>query len=162
MKKHSQIPYQIFKNFTHSDFRGGIEKNLDLKIEKKFNFRVKESCFSYSKKGTLRGLYIQTGRMMERKIVTLIYGTVYWFILNLKNKKQQKLIKLKKRYSLYVSRGFAHGCYASEDSLLHIMSDKVFNNKFSKNFSWFDKNLNIKYLKKFKNILYDDKTKNEI
>jgi dTDP-4-dehydrorhamnose 3,5-epimerase-like enzyme len=156
------MAYKIFKNFTYNDFRGGIEKNLYLEIEKKLNFKVKESCFSYSKKGTLRGLYIQTGIMMERKIITLIYGTVYWFILDIKNKKKQKLIKLKKHHSLYVPKGFAHGCYASEDSLLHIMSDKVFNNKFSKNFSWFDKNLNIKYLKRFKNVLYKDKINNEI
>ena len=154
--------YQIFKNFIYNDFRGSIEKNLYLKIEKKLNFKVKESCFSYSKKGTLRGIYTQTGGMMERKIITLIYGTVYWFILEVKNKNKQKLVKLKKHHSLYVPRGFAHGCYASEDSLLHIMSDKVFNNKFSKNFSWFDKDLNIKYLKIFKKILYEDKTQNEI
>ena len=123
--------YQIFKNFTYNDFRGSIEKNLYLKIEKKLNFKVKESCFSYSKKGTLRGIYTQTGGMMERKIITLIYGTVYWFILEVKNKNKQKLVKLKKHHSLYVPRGFAHGCYASEDSLLHIMSDKVFNNKLT-------------------------------
>ena len=152
------MSYKIFKNFIFNDFRGGIEKNLDQKTIKKLNFKVKESCFSHSKKGTLRGIYIQTGSMMERKIITLIYGKVYWFIMDVKNKKKQNLIKLKKHYSLYVPRGFAHGCYASEDSLLHIMSDKIFNNKFSKNFSWFDKDLDIKYLKRFKKILYEDKT----
>jgi dTDP-4-dehydrorhamnose 3,5-epimerase-like enzyme len=153
------MTYQIFKNFIFTDFRGWIEKNLDKKIKKKLNFKVKESCFSYSKKGTLRGIYTQTGSMMERKIITLVYGKVYWFIMDVKNKKKQNLVKLKKRHSLYVPRGFAHGCYASEDSLLHIMSDKVFNNKFSKNFSWFDRDLDIKYLKRFKNILYEDKIK---
>jgi dTDP-4-dehydrorhamnose 3,5-epimerase len=153
------MSYKIFKNFIFNDFRGGIEKNLDQKIIKKLNFEVKESCFSYSKKGALRGIYTQTGSAMERKIITLIYGKVYWFIMDIKNKKKQKLVKLKKGHSLYVPIGFAHGCYSSENSLLHIMSDKVFNNKFSKNFSWFDKDLDIKYLKRFKNILYEDKTK---
>ena len=153
------MTYQNFKNFIFNDFRGGIEKNLDQKTIKKLNFKVKESCFSYSKKGTLRGIYTQTGVMKERKIITLIYGKAYWFIMDIKNKKKQKLVKLKKGHSLYVPTGFAHGCYSSEDSLLHIMSDKVFNNKLSKNFSWFDKNLDIKYLKRFKNILYEDKTK---
>ena len=42
------------------------QKNLDYKLQEKLNFKVVESCFSFSKKGTLRGIYIQTGKMMEK------------------------------------------------------------------------------------------------
>tara|TARA_S200000501_G_C20804056_1_gene735327 strand:- start:64 stop:525 length:462 start_codon:yes stop_codon:yes gene_type:complete len=152
------LSYKIFKNVLYKDYRGGIEKNLDFKLQKKLNFKVIESCFSFSKKGTLRGIYIQTGKMMEKKIITLLSGKVSWFIMNYKNTKYRRLIKLKKNYSLYIPAGYAHGCYAHEDSILHIISDKKYNEKYSKHFSWYDKQLNIKYIKNFKKVMYKDKT----
>ena len=152
------MSYKIFKNVLYKDFRGGIEKNLDFKIQKKLNFKVVESCFSFSKKGTLRGIYIQTGKMMEKKIITLLSGKVSWFIMNYKNTKYHRLIKLKKNYSLYIPAGYAHGCYAHEDSILHIISDKKYDEKYSKHYSWYDKKLNIKYIKNFKKVMYKDKT----
>ena len=78
--------------------------------------------------------------------------------MNYKNTKYRRLIKLKKNYSLYIPAGFAHGCYAHEDSILHIISDKKYDEKYSKHYSWYDKKLNIKYIKNFKKVMYKDKT----
>ena len=43
----------------------------------------------------------------------------------LQNTKYRKLINLKKIIP-FIPKGCAHGCYAHEDSMLHIISDKKF------------------------------------
>ena len=109
MKKHSQIPYQIFKNFTHSDFRGGIEKNLDLKIEKIAvtlfgTVKLKSLLIKDHHKDTLLSVkqlntnFIDFYNLDQWKRGDLIFGDIRLidFYLNIKNYKGEKYTNLDK------------------------------------------------------------------
>ncbi len=142
--------YKIFKNLLLKDNRGYLQKNLLLDIKKKTGFQVVESFFSYfSKPNVVRGIYMQTGRGIEAKLLTLIEGELTWVIVDMRKKSKNYLknykIKLKKNETVYIPEGYAHGAISQSKSLLHIFANKKYNNKNSININWKDPTLNIKW-----------------
>ena len=142
--------YRVFKNNLLKDNRGFLQKNLLIEIKKKTKFRIVESFFSYSSKpNTVRGIYMQTGKNIEAKLLTLIYGNLFWVIVDLRKKSNNYLksykIKLKKFETVYIPEGFAHGSVSHSPSLLHIFTNKKYNDFKSMNIHWRDPDLNINW-----------------
>ena len=142
--------YKIFRNFLLRDKRGFLQKNLLLNIQKKTGFKIVESFFSYcSKPNVVRGIYMQTGKGIEAKLLTLIEGKLTWLIVDMRKSSKNFLknyrIKLKKFETVYIPEGYAHGSISQSKSLVHIFANKKYNNKNSINVNWKDTYLNIKW-----------------
>jgi|TARA_B110000495_G_C22861954_1_gene502616 dTDP-4-dehydrorhamnose 3,5-epimerase-like enzyme len=142
--------YKKFHNHLLKDNRGYLQKNLLIDIKKKTGFKIIESFFSYfSKPNVIRGIYMQTGKSMEAKLITLIEGKLTWVIVDMKKNSKNFLknhkIKLKKFETVYIPEGYAHGAISHTKSLLHIFSNKKYNDKNSIKINWKDPSLNIKW-----------------
>ena len=61
-----------FKNLILRDNRGFLQKNSLIEINKKTGFKIVETFYSYfSKANVVRGIYMQTGKDIEAKLLTL-------------------------------------------------------------------------------------------
>ena len=125
----------IFKNINLNDKRGILDKFLDEKTIKSLNFNVVEIQISKSKKNVFRGIYMQTGKFKEAKLIKLLRGKLVWFAIDLRKKSNTfgKLFSfnLKNNQFLYLPRGFAHASYSIEFSEVLIIADNKYNNKSS-------------------------------
>ncbi len=142
--------YKVFKNQLLKDKRGYLQKNPLLNIQKKTGFKIVESFFSYfSKSNVIRGIYMQTGKSKEAKLITLIYGKLTWIIVDMRKNSKNFLknyrIKLKTSETIFIPEGYAHGAISQTKSLLHIFANKRYNEKNSIKINWKDPSLNIKW-----------------
>ena len=55
------------KNLVLTDKRGSLLKNFSI-IKKKI--KIQESIFSYNNANVIRGIYMQTGKYNESKLIT--------------------------------------------------------------------------------------------
>jgi dTDP-4-dehydrorhamnose 3,5-epimerase len=142
--------YKKFKNHFLKDNRGFLAKNSISNIQKHTKFKIVETFYSYfAKPNVVRGFYMQTGKNMEAKLLTLISGDLTWIIIDMRKKSKNFLknykIRLKKFETVYIPKGFAHGAISHKASLLHIFSNKKYSDKNSININWKDPSLNIKW-----------------
>lgn len=142
--------HKKYKNLILKDNRGFLQKNSLRDINKKTGFKVVESFYSYfSKPNVVRGLYMQTGKDIEAKLLTLIYGNLTWVIVDMRRKSKNFLknykLKLKKFETVFIPEGYAHGAISHEASMLHIFANKKYNNKNSININWKDPDLKIQW-----------------
>ena len=139
-----------FKNLILRDNRGFLQKNSLIEINKKTGFKIVETFYSYfSKANVVRGIYMQTGKDIEAKLLTLIHGDLTWVIVDMRKKSKHFLknykLRLKKFETIYVPEGFAHGAISHKPSLLHIFANKKYNDKNSININWKDPDLKIRW-----------------
>ena len=154
--KENQIKY--LKNVFIKDKRGFLNKVLDSKKLKKLNFKIVESQFSYKKKKNIfRGFYMQIGKSVERKLITLISGKAIWFAVDLRKKSKNfgyvHKIKLNKFNTIYIPKGFAHGSLSLSPCMIQISVDNNYNQKNSIGININDSELNFKISSKLKNKL---------
>ena len=145
------------KNLVLLDKRGSLLKNYSA-LKKKFT--IKESIFSYNKPDVIRGMYMQTGKFCETKLITMIYGSLTWVAVDLRKKSKTFMkvykIKLTKNDSIFIPKGYAHGSISHKETLLHIMTDNVYNDKKAVKIKYNDKSLKIKWPIKKKMIISND------
>ena len=145
------------KNLILIDKRGSLLKNFSI-LKKKIT--IKESIFSYNKPNVIRGLYMQTGRFCESKLITMIYGSLTWVAVDLRKKSKTFMkvhkIKLKKNETIFIPKGYAHGSISHKETLLHIMTDNVYNDKKAIKIIYNDKDLKVKWPIKKKIIISKD------
>ena len=142
--------HKKYKNLILKDNRGFLQKNSLRDINKKTGFKIVESFYSYfSKPNVVRGLYMQTGKDIEAKLLTLIYGNLTWVIVDMRRKSKNFLknykLNLKKFETIYIPEGYAHGAISHEASMLHIFANKKYNNRNSININWKDPDLKIRW-----------------
>ena len=142
--------FKVFKNRLLKDNRGFLHKVYNEEILKNTKFKPVETFFSnYSQPNVIRGIYMQTGKYCEAKLLTLLYGDIRWLILDLRKKSdtylKYKFIKLKKNNTYFIPEGFAHGSISMKESLVYIMANKVYNAKKSVNIHWRDKTLKVRW-----------------
>lgn len=142
--------YKKFKNIVLKDNRGYLQKNSLKDIKKKTKFQIVETFYSYfSKANVVRGLYMQTGKNVEAKLITLIDGDLTWVIVDMRRKSKNFLknykLRLKKFETIYIPEGYAHGAISHKPSLLHIFANKKYNDKNSININWKDPDLKIQW-----------------
>jgi len=163
-KKKINFP-KLFYFFESKDVRGSFCKIFNKKIQKKFNFKIKEVNFSFNKrKGTLRGLHYQALPKNEDKFVCCIKGKVYDVVLNIQKKTksflkyQSFILEEKKRQILYIPKGYAHGFQTmTNDCVLVYLHSENFDKKLDKGIYALDKKFKIKWPVKQK--IFSDKDK---
>jgi dTDP-4-dehydrorhamnose 3,5-epimerase len=106
---------------------------------------------SFSKKGVLRGLHLQTGLSGQAKLVTVISGKVLDVVVDLRKGSKtfghsfQLELDGISRNMLYVPEGFAHGFSAIEDSLFLYKCSNEYDPTNETGIIWNDGDLNINW-----------------
>ena len=102
---------KLIKSQIYNDKRGYLRETFINKLFKKnFVFDV----MSFSKKGVLRGLHIQTIKP-QAKIITVTHGKILDVVVDLRKKSKSFgkyfsiVISDKSDFSFYIPEGFAHG-----------------------------------------------------
>ena len=139
---------KIIKTKIFFDKRGFFKEVYKEKlIKKRFPFNV----MSYSKKGVLRGLHIQS-KKTQAKIITVTSGKIFDVAVDLRKKSKSFgkyfsiIISQESDFSLYIPEGFAHGflCLSDECTINYACTN--YRDKSSeKTLSWNDKTINIKW-----------------
>lgn len=114
---HEDCRGQFFKNFNKSSFNGF---GLDLEF--------RESYFTFSRKGVIRGMHFQTPPHDHFKLVTVIEGSISDVVIDLRRGSPTYLqymaveLSSENRRSVYIPRGCAHGFLSlSESAIIHYM-----------------------------------------
>ncbi len=143
IKDIKKVKTKIFKD--KRGFFKEIYKNKILK--KKFIFDV----MSYSKKGILRGLHIQT-KFPQAKLITVTSGKIMDVAVDLrKNSKSfgkyySTIISQDSDFSLFIPEGFAHGFLClSQTCTINYKCSEYRNKKSEKTLRWDDEQINIKW-----------------
>ena len=143
IKDIKKVKTKIFKD--KRGFFKEIYKNKILK--KKFIFDV----MSYSKKGVLRGLHIQT-KFPQAKLITVTSGKIMDVAVDLRKNSQSfgkyysTIISQVSDFSLFIPEGFAHGFLClSRTCTINYKCSEYRNKKSEKTLRWDDKQINIKW-----------------
>ena len=139
---------KLIKSKIFKDNRGYLRETFRNKlIKKKFIFDV----MSFSKKGVLRGLHIQT-KKSQAKIITVTHGRVLDVAVDLRKKSKtfgkyfSIVISDKSDFSFYIPEGFAHGFLClSENCTLNYKCSEYRHQKSETTLKWDDKSVNIKW-----------------
>jgi len=140
------------------DSRGIFLKLFGSKFLNKYKFNIREVNLVYNKKkNTFRGFHFQKRPFSEKKIVTVISGSIIDFSvnLNIKSKNFGKIyeykISAKNPKMIKIPNYCAHGYLTLENNTTVIyFSDKAYQKKFEVAISYKDKDLNFKLKKKIK------------
>lgn len=145
------------KNLVLTDKRGSLLKNFSI-IKKKI--KIQESIFSYNNANVIRGIYMQTGKYNESKLITLIFGSLTWIAVDLRKESKNFMrihkIKLKKNETIFIPKGYGHGSVSHKKTLVHIMTDNIYNDKNAIKIIYNDKTLKINWPVKKKVIISKD------
>tara|TARA_Y100000768_G_C23758170_1_gene577277 strand:+ start:132 stop:653 length:522 start_codon:yes stop_codon:yes gene_type:complete len=140
---------KIIKSKIYKDKRGYLRETFKNNLIKtiKFPFDV----MSYSKKGVLRGLHIQT-KLKQAKIITVTHGKIFDVAVDLrKNSKNfgkyfSIIITDKSDFSFFIPKGFAHGFLClSKYCTVNYKCSEYRDEKSEKTLAWDDKKVNIKW-----------------
>jgi len=152
---------KLIKSKIFKDSRGYLRETFRNKlIKKKFIFDV----MSFSKKGVLRGLHIQT-KKSQAKIITVTHGKVLDVAVDLRKKSKtfgkyfSIVISDKSDFSFYIPEGFAHGFLClSENCTLNYKCSEYRHQKSETTLQWDDRSVGIKW--PIQNPLLSKKDKN--
>lgn len=146
---------------NYTDFRGGLHRTYD---ENEFenagiSTRWLQESYSHTQKAnTLRGFHVSLPPNQEGKLITPINGVMLWVVIDLRTGSEtfgesiSFELRIDELKSIYVSRGFAHGCLSLTDSCsLIIKSDNSFSETNSTGIVWDDPDLNIRAFRNLKN-----------
>lgn len=115
----------VIHPFYAEDNRGCFLKSYEQGFfdRHEIPFRVFESFYTCSSKGTIRGLHFQR-RHCQDKLVQVLSGAVYDVAVDLRKnsptfgKWQGFYLTAENRQMLYIPKGFAHGFLALEENTL--------------------------------------------
>ena len=135
IKQHIHGLYLI-KPFIAEDSRGSFVKTFHAAefAKHKMEHDFKESYYSESVKGAIRGMHFQTPPYDHAKLVFAVQGAVLDVALDLRKKsptyKQFRTYQLDdvQKAMLYLPRGVAHGfCALTEKATLFYLTTSVYN-----------------------------------
>tara|TARA_Y100001958_G_C21132215_1_gene473255 strand:- start:497 stop:1012 length:516 start_codon:yes stop_codon:yes gene_type:complete len=133
-------------------------------IKKDFVFDV----MSFSKKGVLRGLHIQT-KFPQAKIITVTNGKIMDVAVDLRKKSKtfgkyfSIIMSENSNFSLYIPAGFAHGFLClSQNCTINYKCSNYRHKKSEKTLRWDDKLVNIKWPTKNPILSTKDKKGNDL
>ena len=150
----------LIKNIAHKDYRGYFKELIrENKLGKKFPFLV----MSFSKKGVIRGMHLQT-KKSQGKFVSVIKGKIFDVVIDLRKnsktfgKQYHSTLSEKNSKSIYIPPGFAHGFQAlDEENYIIYSCTKYRDSKSEVSINCNDKYLKIKWPLKKKIISKKDK-----
>lgn len=138
--------------FHSEDNRGFFMKDysFDLYLNDNFLYNLKETFYSFSKKGVLRGLHFQYAPM-QPKLVRCMTGHILDVVVDLRKESPtyKKWLSFDLEAgtspSIYVPPGFAHGFYSFEDALVSYKCGECFSPETDSGIIWNDHTLNIEW-----------------
>ena len=140
---------KIIKSKIFKDNRGYLRETFKNNLFKKIKFPF--DVMSYSRKGVLRGLHIQT-KYSQAKIITVTHGKIFDVAVDLRKKSRNFgkyfsiIISDKSDFSFYIPKGFAHGFIClSKQCTVNYKCSEYRRAVFEKTLSWSDKKVNIKW-----------------
>lgn len=135
-----------------TDNRGSFVKDYNTEIFKQngIEHNIKEIFYTFSKKGTLRGIHFQLVKQ-QAKLVRCICGHVYDVIVDLRPNSstfgQWRGFDLTQENMnmLLVPHYFGHGFLAVEDSIICYKCSEVFFKEGDSGIKFDDKNIDVKW-----------------
>lgn len=155
---------KFINNKISIDQRGFFYKLFSKENLNSKNFNVIQSCLSFTKKkGTIRGLHYQKYPFYEKKIVTCIKGKIFDVCVDVRKtskdymKYKTFILDSKKKNSIIIEKGFAHGFQSLEDDCLVFYNiDTKYKEKKQSVILWNDNRINIKWPLKPKHLSKKD------
>lgn len=146
------------RGYFIKDFERGIFKSHDLPTD---FAEMNESC---SRKGTLRGLHLQTVNS-QGKLVRVICGSVYDVVVDLRKDSptfgewRGFYLDDQNHNLLYIPPNFAHGFLTlAENTIFSYKCTDSYNPNYETGINWDDKTLNIDWpLQKIDNLTISNK-----
>lgn len=149
----SQIPgcFEI-RAFFADDMRGRFVKEYNREAFEEHGIRddLKEVFYSTNKKGVLRGLHFQRGKM-QSKLVSCISGHVWDVVVDLRRDsptfKQWQAFDLtgEECNQVYVPIGCAHGFLTLEDAVVLYLCGEVFYPEGDGGIRWDSPDIGVKW-----------------
>ncbi len=114
----------VIENNIFNDERGKFVKTFNFEefSKQELYFNLKESFYTVSKKGVIRGMHFQTPPFEHAKIVYVVSGKINDVVVDLRKQSptfgEFICIELSEENnkSIYVPKGFAHGFEVISDS----------------------------------------------
>ena len=150
----------LIKNISHKDYRGYFKELIrENKLKKKFPFLV----MSFSKRGVIRGMHLQT-KKSQGKFVSVVKGKIFDVVIDLRKnsktygKHYHSILSEQNSKSIYIPPGFAHGFQAlNKENYIIYSCTKYRDSKSEVSINCNDKHLRIKWPLKNKIISKKDK-----
>ena len=141
------IEPEIFRD-QRGYFYEGYNKDVYFKNDIKTEF-VQDN-YSFSNKGTLRGLHYQLGKYSQAKLVQVLSGRVLDIAVDLRKESStygqhfKHILSGENKKQLYIPVGFAHGFLSLEDNtILNYKCSDYYNANTEASILWNDPNLAI-------------------
>lgn len=151
---------QLLKIHRYIDDRGEFYENFNIL---NFDYQIKQSNISISKKNVLRGIHYQINQPIGY-IITVVKGSVFDFAIDLRKKSKNFLKKYsfnlsdRKDQNLYIPAGFGHAFLClSEYCILNYLCDENYNFENERGINCFDKTFNINW--PVKDVIINDRDK---
>lgn len=132
-----------FYRSIHKDHRGIFSKVYSSSSPNTFELIPSEIFYSISSKGVLRGMHLQMGKYMQKKIVTCIKGRIIDVIVNLNPKSPDfntpwdVTLDETSEFSVFVPPGYAHGFYTlSSESIVQYVVDQPYSSNHDTGVNW--------------------------
>lgn len=136
--------------------------NEDLFAQNGINYKFVQDNQSFSVKGVIRGLHLQFPPYAQAKLVRVIKGKVLDVAVDLRRdsdtfgKSFSIILDDKKRNSLMIPDGFAHGFAALEDSIFHYKCSNLYHPKSEGGIIYNDSDLAIDWMLEKQNVSEKD------
>lgn len=136
--------------------------NKELFAENGIDYSFVQDNQSFSVKGVIRGLHLQSAPYAQAKLVRVIKGKVLDVVVDLRKDSEtfgetfSIILDEQKRNSLMVPDGFAHGFAALEDSIFHYKCSNLYHPKSENGIIYNDKDLDIDWMLEEPNVSEKD------
>jgi dTDP-4-dehydrorhamnose 3,5-epimerase len=113
---------RIIQPFVFKDERGGFVKTIhdEFFAENGLDYNFRESFYSISNKGVIRGMHFQNPPYQHNKLVYVLHGSIMDVVLDLRKssptygKTFSRVLSAENREIIYIGAGFAHGFLSLE------------------------------------------------
>ena len=154
----------LFKRDKFDSDLGFFTNTYDTNMRNE-NF-IQDSCSFIKNKGTVKGMHFQDHPFEQAKLVTVIKGEIFDFIVDLRPSSKtfldhaKVIISEENRNILFIPRGFAHGYITtSKNTLISYKIDNIYSPNHQQSIHWQDKNLGISW-PKYKKYFLSTKDRN--
>ncbi|HET8810824.1 MAG TPA: dTDP-4-dehydrorhamnose 3,5-epimerase [Flavobacteriaceae bacterium] len=130
----------FFESYNHREFQKATGLEIDFVQDNQ----------SSSKKGALRGLHLQLGKMAQAKLVRVIQGEILDVVVDVRKnspsfgKTYRVVLSGENNHQLFIPRGFAHGFVTlSETAIFAYKCDNYYDKAAESGIIFNDEVLNI-------------------
>ena len=146
---------RVIENPKYEDDRGYFTEIYNKKRHSgqgiEFPFIQDNLSFS-KKKGTVRGIHFQSKPMEQTKFLTVISGSIYDIVVDLRphsptfKKWRAFELSAEKCTQLLIPRGYGHGfCTLTDNTTVHYKVDNHYSPEHNKGLRWDDPELSIRW-----------------